>query len=50
MSDELDIPWDPGISPVFSGDDLPRHATCVLLKLPLTAADLSRRPVPPPPP
>ena len=29
------------ISPVFIGDDLPRHTVCILLKLPLTAIGLS---------
>ena len=49
MADELDIPWDPSISPVFNGDDSPMFAACALLELPIIAVDLSRRSAPPPP-
>jgi len=37
------------IGPISSGDNLPRHATCILLELPLIVVGLSRKPVPPPP-
>jgi len=38
------------ISPVFSGEDLPRHIACILLEVPLTAAGWSRKSISPPPP
>ena len=36
------------IGPFFSGDDLPRHAACILLELPSIASGLLQKPVPPP--
>ena len=47
---ELDSPWDPGISSVFSSDDAPWSTLYVLIELPSFTANPSRRPVPPPPP
>jgi len=37
------------IGSVFSGENLPRHAACILLKLSLIAVSLLRKPVSPPP-
>jgi len=45
---ELDIPWDPGISSIFSGEDLIYPVACALLELPSTAAEPSQKPDPPP--
>ena len=46
MTDELDIPWDPGISSVFSRDAL--SAISALIELPSFTADPSRTSSPPP--
>ena len=50
MTDELDIPYDLGISSVFSRDYAPLSTIFVLIELLSFTADLSRRPISPPPP
>ena len=50
ITHELDIPWDSGISLIFNGHDSSLSNTCAFLDLLSTAADLSQRLVPPPPP
>ena len=47
---ELDSPWDPDISSVFSRNDVPWSTLYSLIELPSFTADPSRRPAPPPPP
>ena len=47
---EQDNPWDPGIDPTFSGEDSTLVIAHVFLHLPSRTADLSQKPVPPPPP
>ena len=47
---ELDSPWDPGISSVFSRDDMSWSILFALIELPSFIADLSWRPAPPPSP
>ena len=46
---ELDNLWDPDINSVFSKDDTPLSTIGALIKLPSFTADLSQRPVSPPP-
>jgi len=50
MIDELDIPWDPRISSVFSRNDVPMSTICALFKLPSTIVDPSWKHISPPPP
>ena len=45
---ELDISWDPGISPAFSKEDSPRSTAHVFLHLPSPTSDLSQKHVPSP--
>ena len=47
ITDEFDIPWDPGISSTSSRDDSPLVAACTLLELSLFAVVSSRRSTPP---
>ena len=49
ITDELDFPWDPGVSSVFSKVDLTLSAICIFSDLLSIITDL-RRPAPPPPP
>jgi len=47
IANELDISWDPGISFVFSKDDMPMSVIGVLIELPSFTVDPSQRPAPP---
>ena len=47
MTNELDIPWDPGISSVFIRDDASLSTICALIELPSFTTDPSRRSAPP---
>ena len=49
ISQTLDIPWDPGIIPVFIEDDLPLSHACAFLHVSSTMANSSQRPVSSPP-
>jgi len=50
MTNELHIPWDPGISLDFSRDDAPMSTICTLIELPSFTVDPSQRSAPPSPP
>jgi len=41
ITDEMNIPWDPGIGPVFSGAESLLLVACVMFELPTTADDPS---------
>ena len=41
ITHELDISWDPGISPIFSGENSTLSDACAFLDIPSTVADLS---------
>jgi len=47
---ELNTPWDPSVSSVFSRDDAPLSTLYPLIELPSCIANLSQGPAPPPPP
>ena len=47
---ELDSPWDPGISSIFSRDDAPCSTLCALIELPSFTTNPSWRSAPPLPP
>jgi len=46
---ELDISWDPSISPTFSGENSTRCAASTFLDVPSPIADPSQKPGSPPP-
>ena len=43
ITHELDISWDPGISPIFSGENSTLSDACAFLGLSSIAADPSQR-------